>query len=406
MGKKDPFAKFDLRDRDFLADPAPVLAQMRAAGPLVRVRLPLMGDTWMTTTDAAARKLLKDTRFRRDYQAVTGKPLTRKFWWMPGFMKPLMQNIILKDGKDHKRLRGLVDLAFARTTIDTMRPRLAEIADTLLDQINPDQPVDITATYARALPLLAICELLGVPDQDREKITRWIAPISGPTSLWMMLRALPALRRVMQHFRADFKTVVQTGRPGLIHDLVMAEQNGEKLNEDELLSMVFTLFIAGHETTVYLITNAIRSLAQDAELRARLVQDPAQISIAVEEFMRFWSPVMMTKGMYATQNLDFDGVQVAKGDQASALLLAANHDPARFDPASALIADRRPNAHLGFGHGPHVCLGIQLARAEAQIALERLLTRFPDLALTGPAPSFGRRIGMRGFSKLMVRLRP
>jgi len=400
-------AKIDLRDPAFLADPAPTLARIRGEAALVEATLPLLGRIWLTTSDEAARRLLKDQRFVRDPKAAGGKPIEKRFWWLPGVIRPLTENIILKDGEDHRRIRALVDRAFARTAIDAKRPRLAAMADGLLDRLDPSGPVDILAAYARPLPLMAICELLGIPDDDRDKVARWIGPISKPTGIASMITALPGLWRVMHHFRSDFATVRRTGRPGLIRELVEAEEDGDRLSENELLSLVFTLFVAGHETTVYLISDAIHSICADLGLRDRLA-DPQALALAVEEFMRFWTPVLMTKANYATEDIEFEGVRLRKGDQVAALLIAANHDPARHAEPEALIPDRRPNAHLGFGHGIHVCLGMQLARAETQVALERLLARFPGIALADPGarPGFNRRLGLRGFKRLDVRLRP
>ncbi len=394
---------FDLRDPAFLGDPAPMLAAMRGQGEIVRVRLPLMGWTWLTTTDAAARELLKDQRRFSRNPARAGKgDIARYFWWMPPFMKPLMRNIILAEGEDHRRLRGLVDGAFARTSVEDLRPEIARLADDLLDWIDPARPVDIVAAYTRKLPLLVICALLGVPDADRRRIMRWIGPISRPTGLTTIVFALPGLWRIMRHFRADFAAVRRNGRPGLIRELVAAEDAGERLSEDELLAMVFTLFVAGHETTVHLITGAILALIDRPEGRTVFRDGAGDVGIAVEEFMRFLSPVMMSKGLFALHDTTFRGVEMKRGDMFSALLIAANHDPARFDAPGELRLSRRPNAHLGFGHGPHVCLGMQIARAEAQIALTRLFTRYPGLRLADPArrPRPARRLGLRGHTRL------
>lgn len=396
-------ARYDLRDPAFLAEPGPMLAAMRAEGALVRVRLPVFGRIWVTTTDAAARKLLKDTKsFARDPTRAGRKPMQRLFWWMPRSMAPLMQNIILKDGADHRRLRSLVDKAFARTAIDDMRPRIETMADTLLDQIDPSQPVDIVAAYTRKLPLLAICELLGIPEKDRRKIAGLIGHISGPTHIWSIFLGFLRLGPVIRHFRADFEIVRQTGRPGLIRELVRAEEEGDRLSDDELLAMVFTLFVAGHETTVHLITDAILGLIDAPDARATLQTDPGRLPLAIEEFMRFFSPVMMTKAHFVTLDHTFEGVDLKRGEMVLALLIGANHDAARFDAPEALNIARRPNAHLGFGHGPHVCLGMQLARAEAEVGLRRLFARFPNLRLAGPRDKiyFSRRIGLRGLPRL------
>ena len=398
---------WDIRGTDFLDNPEQQLTAMRNEGAVVRAKIPLMGPVWMTTTDSAARKLLKDSvNFSRDPVAAGRKPLDRMMWWMPRFMAPLMNNIIMSDGEKHKRLRKLVDHAFARTEIDDLRPQIARIAHDLLDELPTDRPVDLIATYTHKLPVLVICALLGIPDDHREKISGWIAPISGPTNGFTMLRALPGLRKIMNHFRADFETVRRTGRSGLIHELVCAEADGDRLNEDELLSMVFTLFVAGHETTVHLINDIILAMVDRPEIAPRIAQAPEEIQLLVEEAMRYFSPVMMTKPHFTVRDVTFEGVELARGDMITALLIGANHDEARFQDPQTFKQMRRPNAHLGFGFGPHICLGMQLARAEAQVAIEVLFQRFPDLqlAVSTDQIEWSKRTGMRGPKALPVRL--
>lgn len=395
---------WDLTSSKFLAEPQPLLARMRATGPLVETRVPLIGRTWVTTTDAAARALLKDIRFARDPRTPTGRRMRQTLWFLPRFLSPMLDSLILKDGEAHKRLRSLVDGAFARTAIDDLVPDLERMADGLLDGIDPARPVDLKAAYARPLPLLAICSLLGVPDADRERVTRWIGPLSDPGPA-TILRALPGLWRVLRHFRSDLEAVRRTDRAGLIRALVRAEDEGRRLSEEEVLSMVVLLFLAGHETTVHLITDSIASLLADPRLRDEVLSDPVRLPLAVEEFLRFHSPVMMTKMHYAREDLVFEGVPLQKGSRVAAFLLAANHDPARVEAPEDLRPWRRPNAHLAFGFGPHVCLGMQLARAETRVAIARFFERFPDATLAEP-PVYARRFGIRGYRRLLVRLRP
>jgi cytochrome P450 len=394
----------DLRDPGFLVDPGPDLARLRARGPLVRLRLPLVGEVWMTTTDAAAREVLKDeARFARDRRHAGRGGMERVIRLLPPFVKPLTANMILKDGADHQRLRQLVDRAFARAQIESLRPEIAAIADALLDRIDPSGPVEIIGAYTRALPLQVISALLGVPEADRARVARLIAPISGPTGVLTGLAALPGLWRLTRYFRALFAEVRRSGRPGLIRELVAAEADGDRLSEDELLAMVFLLFVAGHETTVHLIDNAIGLLAASPEARAALA-DPGRAGLMVEEVLRHASPVMMTKVFHASADFDFHGQRLQRGDQVAALLIGANRDPARHEAPEVFRPDRRPNAHLGFGFGPHICVGMQLARAEAQIALERLFARFPGLGLAEP-PRWSGRLGIRGPARLWLRLR-
>ncbi len=397
---------YDLSSPEFLTDPAPQLAQMRDEAALVRVKLPIIGHIWMTTTDAAARALLKSPDlFARDPTKGTGKTLAQKYWFFPPFMRPLFQNMLAYDGPEHRRLRCLVDQAFTKTSTQDLRPRLEQTADYLLDAAT-GETVDIIGSYTRPLPLMAICHLLGVPQDEHDKVARWISPLSGPTSAWSMLRGFPGLWRIMRYFQQDFERVRQTPRPGLITDLVQAEDSGDTLSDNELLAMVVMLFMAGHETTVHLLNMGIYALLTNPNARAAMIERPDKLPLLIEEFMRFYSPVMMTKPHFVQQDTVLEGVSLKKGEQVAALLIAANHDGLRFEKPNAFIPDRRPNPHLGFGHGPHVCLGMQLARTEAQVALERLFTRFPNTRLADPQapPVYTRQVGMHGLSQLRLTL--
>ncbi len=394
---------YRLNDPDFLADPAPTLAQMRAEGPLVRVKLPIVGQIWMTTSDAAARTLLKNPDlFRRDPGPITGKPLAKRFWWMPGFFKPLLDTMIVMDDPAHRQMRRLVELAFARATIEDLRPQLTKMADGLLDAV-PSGRVDIVKHYTRPLPFLAICTLLGIPEDRHDALTRRMAPLSAVTNPFRAIYAVLRLRGVLADFRDLFAQARETPGPGLISALVHAEEDGQKLTEDQLLSMVLLLFLAGHETTVHLINAAIVGLATDPDLRAHFAENPDTRHLLIEEFMRHISPVMTTKMMFAAQDTDILGAPIKKGEMVAPLLLAANHDPERFETPESFIPDRKPNAHLGFGFGPHVCLGMQLARIEASIALDRLFARRPDLQLA-EMPRYLRRPGLRAPASVILKL--
>ena len=394
---------YDLTDPEFLADPAPMLARMRAEGPLVETRVPLIGRMRITTTDAAARALLKDPRFIRDPMQVGGKSIAQRLWFLPPFLKPLLDSMILKDGPDHRRLRTLVELAFARATIDDRVPELERIADGILDGLDPSAPVDLVKRFARPFPMAGISAVLGVPEADRARVERWMLPLSKPSAASVAL-ALPGLWQVIRFFRNDIRAGGRA-HTGLLRELMAAEVDGARLTEEEMLSLVVLLFMAGHETTVHMIADAVWSLLEEPGLRDGLT-NPATLKIMVEEMFRYHTPVMATKMMTAREDLMFQGVPVAKGTMVSAFLLGANHDPARWDAPGTLCPGRLPNPHLGFGFGPHVCLGMQLARAEVRVALERLFARYPDIRLAVPAipPRYGRRFGIRSVPKLLVRL--
>lgn len=398
---------YSLTDPEFLNDPAVQLAQMRAEGPLVRVKLPFVGQIWMTTTDATARRLLKSPDlFRRDPEPITGKTLAHKFWWMPGAVKPLLNTMIMMDDPAHRRQRRLVELAFARNAVEDLRPQIEAMADGLLDALPSSGPVDIVAGYTRKLPFLAICALLGVPKAQHESLARKIAPFSAVANMFKAFIAMFGLKGVHRDFQAMFAEArARAPGPGLISALIHAKQEDDSLSEDEILSVTMLLFMAGHETTVHLINSALVTLAGDDALRAHFMANPEARALMIEEFMRFCSPVMMTKPMFAAEDTDMFGAMVKKGDMIAAGLIGANHDPTRVDAPHAFHPTRRPNAHLGFGHGPHVCLGMQLARIEAAVALDRLFARYPDFVLAGP-PGWLKRPGIRAPAGVKLHLRP
>ncbi|MBF9036627.1 cytochrome P450 [Rhodobacterales bacterium HKCCE2091] len=396
--------RYRLTDPAFLADPGPVLARMRAEGPLVTVRLPLVGRVRLTTGDAAARALLKDRRFSRDPTGPTGRPMRRQFWWMPRFMAPMTESLIARDDPDHARLRGLAEGAFARIAVEDLKPELAAIADELLDAAGPARGVDIETAYTRPLPLRAISALLGLPDDLRARVAADIAPLSHVTGPVQAVMALFRMKSALAAFRDHFADLRRAPRPGLASALVEAAGEHGQLTDDELLATVMTLFLAGHETTLHLIGASLHALASDAGLRAHFDAHPDRRGLLIEEFLRHVSPVMMTKMLFANEDLEFEGVPVRRGEKLSAFLLAANHDPARFDDPGRLVPDRRPNPHLGFGHGPHTCLGMQLARAEALVALDRLFARYPATRLADPPPKWLRRPGLHALTGLRLDL--
>lgn len=391
---------YRIDQQPFLDAPNEQLARMREEGDLARIKIPILGKLWVTTNDQAARALLKDTRFCREPKNA-GRSTRGLVWWLPPSMRPMLSNMLIRDDDEHKRLRGLVEEAFSRTSIEDMHGEIARIADELLDTVDPKHEVDISRVYSRELPVRVICLLLGIREEERERIVNMIAPISSAISFPTLIRALFGLRKLLDYFREEFERVQSDPSPGLIHELVHARSKGDRLSEEELLSMVVMLFVAGHETTVHLINDGILAIAGDGAHRKAFFENP---SLAIEEFMRFYSPVMMSKPMFAREDCEFGGQKLRRGDKIAALLIGANHDPKRFDDADNCKLDRRPNAHLGFGFGPHICLGMQLARAEARIALERLFTRFPNARLVSK-PKWSPRAGLHGPAELPILLK-
>ena len=397
--------KFDIQGAAFKRHPYPAFAAMRAAGPVLPMKLPFVGKAWVTTTHAAALAMVKDNAtFVQEGRHAGKSGVAGLQWWMPRTLKILTNNMLLKDESDHRRLRKLVDTAFKRRDVLAMRGDIEQLADRLLDGF--DGEADLLADYARQLPLAVICDLLGLPEEDRGRFSHWTRSSTSVTGMWGLLRAVGPLRRMLAYVRGQIEEARSNPREGLISALVQAEEDGDTLNEDELVSMIFLLLVAGFETTTHLIADSVIALEANPRQKAFLLEDPAgRMERAVEELARYTSPVQSTKPRYVARDTELCGQPLRRGDIIMALVASANADPAEFDAPEQLQLDRFPNPHLVFSSGIHFCLGLQLARVEAQSALARLYARFPALEIIDPETlPWIERLGIRGVSALPVRL--
>ena len=317
----------------------------------------------------------------------------------------IANHMLSRDEPDHRRLRKLVDRSFQRRDIGHMRGRIEAIADRLLDQMGDRGEIDLVSTYARRLPMAVICDLLGLAEADQESFgiwTRKMVDIKGPLDVFGFIGGLDAL---IGYLQAQIEDCRRKPRAGLIADLVREEQDGDRLSESELLSMILLLLVAGFETTSHLISGAVLALEAHPEQKAWLLAEPqARIERAVEELARFVTPVETTKPRYVAQDVTFFGQEMSRGDVVLPSLAAANHDPAVFGHPDRLDLDRFPNPHLVFSSGIHFCLGMQLARVEAQSALLRLYARRPNLQVIAPDRlPWIEQLGIRGMRSLPVR---
>jgi cytochrome P450 len=374
--------KIDLSSQAFARDPFPTYARLREAGPVLQTRLPLVGKTWVATTHQAASEVLKDDEtFVMEAKKVGKTLFSGIFRLLPRLVRVFSDSMLGHDNPDHRRLRRLVEQAFSRHSVENLRSRIGVLCDGLLVSLAGRETVDLLAEWARPLPVAVICELLGLPDEDRLTFTRWVKALFSSMSLFGMLLALPSLFRLLKYLQRHFEQCRQLPRPGLMTALVQVEEDGDKLSEDELLAMAFLLLFAGFETTVHLLSGGTLALLKAPEQKERLLNDWSLSPPAVEELLRFVSPVQMSEGRYVIRDLEFHGQSLRRGDRMVAWLGAANADPARFPDPGKLDLSRSPNPHVSFGSGIHFCLGAQLARIEAQVGFERLFTRYPRLAL-------------------------
>jgi cytochrome P450 len=396
-------ARFDFTDEAFLRDPSTAIAALRASGPVVSTRFPIVGQVWITTTYEAAARVLKDSEIftlRKEGGTVAGLR-----WWMPSSVSALASNMLTTDEPDHTRLRSIVDEAFRRRAVLDMEPRIRAIADGLADELfAQSEPADLVSRYAQILPLSVICELLGLPQADRPQFIAWANAMARFTSAFGFLRAMFVLRKMRRYFEERLRLARAQGGEGLIAELIRVEGEGGRIGADELVSMLFLLLGAGSQTTTHLISGSVFELLKNPVRRDWLEQDWSRAALAIEEFLRFVSPVQVSKPRYVRRDVDLDGVRLKKGDKVMAMIVAANMDPTVIDCPEKLDLERHPNRHMSFGTGIHFCLGLQLARIEASCALQALFTRWPKLRLAvSPADiRWTKRPGLRSIEKLPV----
>src|SRR4051812_30826224 len=333
----------DLASQSFMRNPFPTLTRLREAGPVVRVKLPFLGKTGIATTYSAVCEVLKDdTTFVRSPQNAGKRQPAGVRWWMPPTLRVLAENMLGHDDPDHRRLRRLVDQAFNRQSVEGMRRRIGDLCEGLLDRMAGAGTADLMEGLARPLPLAVICELLGLPEEDRPRFRKWVRAMMSVTSLWGMFRFLPGLLRLVGYFKRHFEECRRHPRPGLMTALVQAEQGGDRLSENELLAMAFLLLVAGHETTVHLIGGGVLALLEAPEQKPRLLADWSLGPLAVEELLRFVCPVQIAKPRYVGRDLEFHGRALRRGEILIPMLASANADPDRFDSPERMDITRAP----------------------------------------------------------------
>ena len=399
-------ARPDFTSQEYFRNPAAGTERLRASGPVVEVRFPIIGKVWITTTHELASRVLKDSEtftLRKD-GTVAGLR-----WWMPGVIRAVANSMLSMDEPDHTRLRGIVDEAFRRRAVLNMEPRILAIADGLAAELFADgSPADAVERYARRLPLSVICELLGLPAADRPKFMAWTSRFTRLTGAIGFLSLIPAMMAMKRYLQAQLEIARSRGGEGLIAELVRVEKAGGRISGDEMVAMVFLLLGAGTETTTHLISGSIHELTRNPRLRDWLTEDWSRANLAVEEFLRFISPVQFSKPRFVGKDVDLGGVQVRKGDRIMVMVAAANMDPLANEHPERLDLQRAPNHHLAFGTGIHFCLGHQLARIEGKCALQALFRRWPKLELAVPDAQirWRERPGLRALASLPVTAPP
>ncbi|WP_428539074.1 cytochrome P450 [Rhodopila sp.] len=395
---------FDFRDPAFLADPYPVFRHLRATAPVFKAPL----GRWFLTRYEDTVTLLRDRRFGRGYHDP--EAMQRRFgptaMAEPAVVE-LTHMMLMRDPPDHTRLRGLVTKAFTARRIEALRDSIQQLTDRLVDKVAERGGMDLVRDLAFPLPVLVICELLGIPEADRQRF------VTGSSSGGALLNPTPPTRAELDranagsvessaYFEALFEQRRRDPQDDLITQLVQAEEAGDRLTTAELRANVSLLFGAGHETTVNLIGNGFYSLLRHPEQWRILRDDPTLVTNAIEEVLRFESPVQGV-GRTASEPVELGGVALARNDIVVALVGGVNRDPAVFDDPEHFDITRKDLRPLSFGGGIHFCLGAQLARIEAAVVFETILRRLPDLRLTDPDhPKWRPSFVLRGLTELPV----
>ncbi|WP_030614727.1 cytochrome P450 family protein [Streptomyces fulvoviolaceus] len=380
----------------FRTDPHPVYARLREQGPVHRVRPPgSRADywTWLVVGYEEARAALADPRLSKDGSKIGEAFLDDDL---------IGRHLLSADPPEHTRLRGLVSRAFTMRRVEALRPRVQQITDDLLDAMLPLGRADLVESLSYPLPITVICELLGVPEMDRAEFRKLSTEVVAPTSPDSVYDAYVRLAEYLKELIEDKRCAGPSD--DLLSDLIRTTaEDGDRLSPQELRGMAFILLIAGHETTVNLITSGVHALLTHPDQLAALRADMSLMDGAVEEMLRYEGPVQNATFRYAAEPLEIAGTRMEAGDPVMVCLTAADRDAARHSAPDRFDIHRDTRGHVAFGHGIHYCVGAPLARLEARTAIRSLLERAPNLSLDGPPGEWLPGMLMRGVRSLPVR---
>jgi cytochrome P450 len=425
--------ELDIADPNFMADAYDTYADLRAKGPVTRVRFASGAEEEASEDSGEQRGFFgnQETFFVTHYDEVVATLLDRRFSvdprsgmtaeqveqqeaQTPEEFRLLSRSIISIDPPDHTRLRKLVQPSFTGRGIQALRGSIQQVVDDLLDEAErdaaergeamPDRRMDLIEAFAYPFPVTVISDMLGIPRGDRETIRGWTEDLLRVDRGRVDEEVRAGLREFIDYLTELFERKRLAPADDMISRLVHAEEDGDVLDEDEVLATVFLMFLAGHVTTVNLVGNGVVALLTHPGQLAKLKADPSLAKGVVEETLRYWGPVDFIGRRIAREDVEVGGTVIPAGEQATVSLASANRDPERFaDPDVFDITRADANRHVAFGKGIHVCLGAPLARVEGQVAFDTLFRRYPDLRLAVPAEEV--RWGgsfLRGFARLPV----
>jgi cytochrome P450 len=390
-------------------NPFPRYAELRHVAPVSRVQSKqLVGsEGYMLTRYDDVMLLHSDPRFSSNTMGQSDSWLMRH---LPRMFRLLADSMVYKDDPDHARLRRLVNKAFTPRMVHDMVDAITQMVDELLAGLGDRDEVDLVAEFAIPLPLSVISRMLGVSESDRDEFhtltARFVAGVGGGSPA-AFVRVIPTARRLLKMIERMADERRDEPDDGMISALVEASEEGDKLSPDEVAAMIFLLMLAGHDTTANLIGSSTLALLEHPEQAARLREDAALAPSAVEELLRFTTPVPCGAARVTLDDVDFEGATIPKGSKVLGMIISANRDERVFEHPEDLDLGRDPNRHLTFAFGKHFCLGNQLARLEGQIAIRALVQRFPNLSLATPKDRLRYKPiqALRGLEALPLRLR-
>lgn len=393
-----PKIPFPFNSAEFLSNPYPAYDKLRSEHRIYKVNS-FKYPGWYITGYEEAVAILKDINFKNRIPL----PQTSKKY---EHLKNIQDNMMLfKNQQDHIRLRKLISKGFTPSVVEGCRPFIEKTVDNLINSVQNEKRMEVVSDFAFPLASHVIARILGIPVEDRHEFKAWtmnlLPTIDFNRSSTSLVNGNETTRRLIVYFEELIKKRRQNLQNDLISSLIVEEEQGEKLTDEELLAACILLVIAGHETTVNLISNSVLSLLSNPEQLLLLKENPSLIGMAVEEFLRFESPTQMTARV-AGKQMELNGETIREGEQVYILLGAANRDPKKFMNPNVLDITRNLNPHLAFGYGTHFCIGSTLARLESSMAIQTLLQRLDNLNLATSNVQWRDLIGFRSLKELPI----
>ena len=388
--RRESGVAYDLLSPQLIKDPYPMYREMRSRDPVHRMRLV---KAWALTRHADVEAVLRDHK-----RFCNGSRI---------LVKTIPLSLLDMDPPEHTRVRALVSKAFTPRAIGKLQAHIQDITDNLIDSAAKKNEFDVIADLGYPLPITVIAEMLGVRPQDMDRFENWSDALAYAVDPIVTKEQVRGIKQAAEEAYEYFEEIIderhRTPRDDIVTALIQAEESGDRLTHEEMLSVMLLLLMAGNETTRNLIGNAVLALLQSPLQLTRLREDPGLLDSAVQEFLRYDSPVQVN-GRAATEDVEIDGKLIRSGDVVISIIGAANRDPAVFDDPESLDVGRQDINHLSFGRGIHYCIGGALAIMETRTAIAGLLDRFPYMNLASP-PERRESLALRGLSSLRVSVR-